>query len=748
MRQPPPAEVNGSLPGSSGQRYMRGMNTHSSRSLSHPLHRGRFALYAMPLMIVGLAPLVAEAAEIQVDTTADLIDSNGDCSLREAVIAANTNTAVDGCVAGEAGLDTIVVPAGTYTLSLTGIDEASQPDGGGGYEVDVAADASVGDLDIVEDLVIVGAGAATTVIDWANDEDRIFHIQAPTADVTATISGLTLQGGQVAATILNPEDPEADHWSFARHGGAIALGVGASAQLASASGQGDDGNAEEEEPNGTATLILSDCVLTNHEAGGDGGALYAAGLVTVTGVTFSSNTAGGNGGAIYNDGEASYHACLITENHGENGGGMFDTGAHETSITGTTFALNTAVGGAGMASRSLVDTTLVNCTFSGNDAADIGGGILTNGDVELISSTITGNIARTDAGFASSGLTSFSSGSFVVLSSIVANNLIGAEASTVSNCGCTGGTCTTDITSDGFNLEDIDSCGFAEASDQVDTDPLLMALGSYGGPVSTHALMAESPALDVGSVETCPDTDARGLARPEGAGCDIGAFELAPDELDGDDDGYCVGVMFDDALVCLDGSTPGDCDGSNPAAFPGNPEVCDGADNDCNGMIDDGLETFEFWPDADGDGFGDANAEPISACAAPDGYVDDASDCDDTAAGINPDAEEICDNGIDDNCDGLVDGDDPSCATGDGDGDPTGDGDGDPTGDGDGDPTGDGDGDPTGDGDGDGTGDTGGDVEVDGEDGCNCATEPKRGGHGWLALLGLGGLGLIRRRRG
>jgi hypothetical protein len=83
-------------------------------------------------------------------------------------------------------------------------------------------------------------------------------------------------------------------------------------------------------------------------------------------------------------------------------------------------------------------------------------------------------------------------------------------------------------------------------------------------------------------------------------------------------------------------------------------EVCDGIDNDCNGLTDDGLTFVTYYADADADTYGNP-ASSVSTCSgAPVGYVIDATDCDDTNAAINPGATEVC-NSIDDDCDGSVD---------------------------------------------------------------------------------------------
>jgi hypothetical protein len=123
---------------------------------------------------------------------------------------------------------------------------------------------------------------------------------------------------------------------------------------------------------------------------------------------------------------------------------------------------------------------------------------------------------------------------------------------------------------------------------------------------------------------------------------------LTPEDQDNDGDGF----------------TPaqGDCDDNNPNVYPGAPELCDGLDNNCNGLIDEITEDTiltAFYIDADGDGFGDSNAEPIFACDQPIGYSPNNLDCDDSNPAVNPNAPEILD-GIDNNCNGLTDAEDPA----------------------------------------------------------------------------------------
>ena len=95
-----------------------------------------------------------------------------------------------------------------------------------------------------------------------------------------------------------------------------------------------------------------------------------------------------------------------------------------------------------------------------------------------------------------------------------------------------------------------------------------------------------------------------------------------------------------------------DCDDTHSSVHPGASEVCNGVDDNCNGQIDEGVQST-FYADADGDGYGDASSTTM-ACSAPAGYVSNSTDCDDTHSSVHPGATEQC-NGIDDNCDGLID---------------------------------------------------------------------------------------------
>ncbi|MFK7927789.1 MAG: MopE-related protein [Myxococcota bacterium] len=98
-----------------------------------------------------------------------------------------------------------------------------------------------------------------------------------------------------------------------------------------------------------------------------------------------------------------------------------------------------------------------------------------------------------------------------------------------------------------------------------------------------------------------------------------------------------------------------DCNDNNNLIFPGSVELCDGIDNDCNGVVDDDYARggTVFYVDADADGFG-ATTGTVERCAPPAGYVANANDCDDESATVNPAASETCNLG-DDDCNGRID---------------------------------------------------------------------------------------------
>jgi hypothetical protein len=217
------------------------------------------------------------------------------------------------------------------------------------------------------------------------------------------------------------------------------------------------------------------------------------------------------------------------------------------TIENSTIYSNSATGGSGKRARGggLINagyTTIVNSTISGNSAAvksgndARGGGVMNYRYLTIDNSTITGNSAAQGGGIWNQNiggvLHSHSFTQLVLERSIISGNQASTEPeiySDVSNYYTT-------IYVDNFNLFGTDNnpgvTGFIPGTSDiipgagVMISNILAPLADNGGPTKTHALVPGSPAIDVAPVDgDCPADDQRGVARPQGGGCDIGAFE-------------------------------------------------------------------------------------------------------------------------------------------------------------------------------------------------------------------------------
>jgi CSLREA domain-containing protein len=461
-----------------------------------------FALALAPIVALMSAPPLGADTVIKVSTTDDEVAVNGNCTLREAIIAANADTPVDRCPAGS-GSDAIILPAGIYLLSHTGPNDDA---------------AKSGDLDIAGATIIRGAGAGTTVIDggtYGGGEwmlsDRVLHVLSGGA---LSLFGVTVQGGVCSS-------------------GAGIFNAG--------------------------TLLLDSSVIQNNlqtvgstlceEAATRGGAgIYSQGTLTVRRSLITGNDidwlqeGADPGGGLLNTGAAHIEDSQITRNRAAAGGGIENHG--DLHVTNTEIGLNTArFWGGGLRNRSTGAAYLTQTTVRGNgDGGILNGGQIPSqpgGTLIVRNSTVSGNFsARYPGSIINWG------GVVEITSSTIANNLtnyhlpgagLGGSApivlrdTIVANPGY--GDCADAVVSLGHNLDSDGSCGLTRPGDLPNTDPLLGPLADNGGPTLTHGLLPGSPALDRIPAANCAvSTDQRGVIRPEvnwGA-CDIGAYEFSP----------------------------------------------------------------------------------------------------------------------------------------------------------------------------------------------------------------------------
>lgn len=196
--------------------------------------------------------------------------------------------------------------------------------------------------------------------------------------------------------------------------------------------------------------------------------------------------------------------------------------------------------------------------------------------------------------------------------------------------------------------DDLDGDGYGDSATEMHRCEQPEGSVSEGGDCD-DAVATVSP----GVVELCDGID----NNCDGASDEDTAADAQTWFIDSDADGYGTTAYTVVSCIAPGGmvANPYDCDDTNPNTHPGADEYCDGNDDNCDGVIDEGsaVDAEAWFADGDGDGFG-AAASATSACSVPAGYTADDTDCDDTDANENPFADEYCD-GDDDNCDGEID---------------------------------------------------------------------------------------------
>ena len=406
----------------------------------------------------------AWAATFTVDSTADAVDVAPGDGICAAADGRCTLRAAVMEANAQPGPHSIVLPSGVYTLSLEGTGENG---------------AATGDLDILEEITITGEGPQNTdrktVIDGAQI-DRVFEVFG-----TLRLEELTIENGRIL-------DPTFD---------------------------------------------------------GGGGGISNSGFLYLTRVVVRGNSAMVGGGGILNYSDAFIADSTIAENavvaspavaRDLGGGGICNES--NLHVDRSTIFNNFAAFGGGLANDA--NAFITQSTLNGNTATnDGGGGIWNDSQLTVVSSTIAGNFGRPGSAildfFATERLAGVTiDGELAVdRGTIALANTILAGTCVLSN----GGT----LASHGHNLVREASCALAGDGDVQSADLRLGALADNGGPTQTEALMPGSPAVDAGGDEplslpgyaggfigACPATDQRGIARPQGAHCDIGAYEAAP----------------------------------------------------------------------------------------------------------------------------------------------------------------------------------------------------------------------------
>jgi CSLREA domain-containing protein len=520
------------------------------------MKRTRFRLETITSILLAVfASLIltasAQAGVYTVTKTADTNDGtcNADCSLREAIAAANAT----------ADNDTVEFAAAVFgtpqTITL------------GGTELLIANNGT---------LAISGPGASQLTVS-GNSASRVFLI---VSGANAAISDITVSGGNgVSANTsgtgggilnfgaLSLTNANVSNNTAASLGGGIAnFGFGSvltvtNATVSNNTAAGNSGGGIYATGSGTLTVTNS-TISGNWSAGNGGGIRIFNGTATLTGSTVSGNTALGNGGGISNSGAAAVSNSLLSDNIANNGGGAANLNAGSTlTLTDSTVSGNSTVTGnpqtnAGGGLYNITGGTLTvnNSTVNGNSTTNTGAGIYNRSNLTLNNSTVSGN---TGSNWGGGGIRVEGGSSATLNNSTVSNNpsaiagggisVVEASTATLNNTIIANSPTGVDCFNNGSTVNAAYSlienglpCVNGTNSNNLTGDPNLGALAGNGGATQTHALLSCSPAIDAGNLFASAANDQRGagflrtvnlLEQDAGDGTDIGAFE-AQTQLD------------------------------------------------------------------------------------------------------------------------------------------------------------------------------------------------------------------------
>lgn len=278
-------------------------------------------------------------------------------------------------------------------------------------------------------------------------------------------------------------------------------------------GAAQHGGAVHSEAPPATGLVIESCSFNDNVAQDSGGAVVAGANTVIRHTTFTGNQVAlahsyALGGAVVVYGLTEVTDSLFVANTcGNQGGGLAAATGSDATVRRSTFANNSALSGGGMVSYS--KASLTNVTFVGNGGTTCtqGGGLDAGGTASLIHVTFANNTCKTKAQLNISG------GELI-------NSLVSGSGS-IGQCGLG----TAKVLG---NFASAAGCGATSVG-----DPGLGSLGNNGGTTPTVRLLPGSPAIDAGSASGCGPsttaaTDQRGVARPQGGGCDCGAVEVGP----------------------------------------------------------------------------------------------------------------------------------------------------------------------------------------------------------------------------
>ncbi len=386
-------------------------------------------------------------------------------------------------------------------------------------------------------------------------------------------------------------------------------------------------------------------VVVNGDGGSDTSSGSSSGSVGTTtdirGSWFEGNQACDEGGAVWIDetGDLTVADSRFVGNladtcgDGGDGGAIWarplDRADVQVTLTRLGFCANSADGGGGLYLKNGEDAVLSHLAFVENVATGGrgGGAWLRALQGELDHSVFLGNEAVTGGGLY--GQISGLSVTNTVFAWTVGGDGLSFDDDTATDSSVAYSDFWTNTADDVSSGSGVDT----GADGNLTVDPELQAY-THNGDCSDDALWlaSGSPLVDAGS-----GSDADGSGADIGLHGGLGAWSA---DEDGD------GVDYDS-----------DCNDLDADVSPLADEVCGRGDEDCDGEVDEGgaIDAVDYYPDVDGDGFGD-EAAVASSCEVLDGFLLEGGDCDDSAGEVHPEALEVCD-GLDNDCDGEVDPD-------------------------------------------------------------------------------------------